>query len=133
MLLTTTIGVLFSVSSCIETPVSIYTSFVLQVIFRTFVYGGNTAFISLLFPQQHFGKLLGLTQCLVGIVSLLQIPLSTFVLNTLGGNFQYFYVGLVVVCLLTIVHPVTLFVKARTIQRAELNKQHIDESKYVKF
>ena len=110
-----------------------YISFVLHVVLRTFIYGGASAFVSLLFPQQHFGKLFGITLFLGGLAALLQFPLSALVLTTLGGNFQYFHVGLAVLCLLTVVHPISLFVKARKLERAELNQQQIDESTYVRF
>ena len=112
LMTTSLLGVLFSVTSCIEIPFFVYISFVLQVAFRTFLYGGNASYISMIFPDQHFGKLMGITQLHAGTVSLLQFPLGALVLGPLQGDFLYFHIALVLICLLTIVHPIVLYVRA---------------------
>jgi len=114
LFITSFLGIIFSISSCIETPVFVYISFALQVILRCFLYGGSASFLSFFYPQQHFGKLVGFTYLMAGTLSLIQSPLGSFVLNTLDGNFLYFHVVFVVVSSLTVIHPFMLYRKSRT-------------------
>ncbi|XP_037378136.1 equilibrative nucleobase transporter 1 [Talpa occidentalis] len=93
-----------------------YTTFVLQVISRSFLYGGNAAFLTLAFPAEHFGKLFGLVMALSAIVSLFQFPIFTLIKGPLQNDPFYVNVALVLVTLLTFVHP---FLVYRECQRKE--------------
>ncbi|XP_019479852.1 PREDICTED: solute carrier family 43 member 3 isoform X2 [Hipposideros armiger] len=86
-----------------------YVTFILQVISRSFLYGGNAAFLTLVFPSEHFGKLLGLLMALSAIVSLLQFPIFTLIKGPLWGDLFYVNVTLVLFTLLTFVHPFLVY------------------------
>ncbi|KAM7085283.1 equilibrative nucleobase transporter 1 isoform 1-T3 [Molossus nigricans] len=85
-----------------------YITFILQVISRSFLYGGNAAFLTLAFPAEHFGKLFGVAMALSAIVSLLQFPIFTLIRGPLQNNPFYVNLTLVLVTLLTFVHPFLL-------------------------
>uniref|UniRef100_A0A8C1LLT3 Solute carrier family 43 member 3-like n=1 Tax=Cyprinus carpio TaxID=7962 RepID=A0A8C1LLT3_CYPCA len=85
LLLTSLQCLLFSICASIPFLPLQYVTFILQVLNRSFLYGGNAAFISIAFPARHFGKLYGLAMSLSAVVSLLQYP--CFALNkVLGGD-----------------------------------------------
>uniref|UniRef100_A0A3Q4I086 Solute carrier family 43 member 3a n=1 Tax=Neolamprologus brichardi TaxID=32507 RepID=A0A3Q4I086_NEOBR len=79
LLLTVLQCLLFSVCTSIDCLPLQYFTFILQVLNRSFLYGGNAAFISIAFPACHFGKLYGLVMALSAGVSLLQYPLISVV------------------------------------------------------
>lgn len=114
---TSTWGVLFSLCILLPYPELQYFSFVLQVIFRSFLYGGNASFIALLFPIHHFGKIYGMTLTLSGIVSLLQFPFFTMVLRVFEGDFLIINVVFLIFCFLSYVHPVYLYVKSKKMDK----------------
>uniref|UniRef100_U3J7P1 Solute carrier family 43 member 3 n=1 Tax=Anas platyrhynchos platyrhynchos TaxID=8840 RepID=U3J7P1_ANAPP len=86
LVVTVTQCVLFSVCAAVPVlPVQLAT-FVLQVISRSFLYGGNAAFLAIAFPPQHFGKLYGLAMALSALVALLQYPCIALVNGVLNGD-----------------------------------------------
>ncbi|GAA6096418.1 solute carrier family 43 member 3a isoform X3 [Tachysurus ichikawai] len=88
---------LFSVCTTIPVLPLQYATFILQVLNRSFLYGGNAAFISIAFPAKHFGKLYGLVMSLSAVVSLLQYPCLALV-KAFGGD--PFYVNLILTILM---------------------------------
>uniref|UniRef100_H3D477 Solute carrier family 43 member 3a n=1 Tax=Tetraodon nigroviridis TaxID=99883 RepID=H3D477_TETNG len=110
-------GLLFSVCASIPLLPLQYLSFVLQVLNRSFLYGGNAAFISIAFPACHFGKLYGVAMSLSALVSLLQYPCFTLVRGPLRGDPFYVDVALTLLTLLVFVHPVYTFVRCRRLAR----------------
>ncbi|XP_062332223.1 solute carrier family 43 member 3b [Osmerus eperlanus] len=102
-------------SLCASTPLLPlqYLTFILQVLNRSFLYGGNAAFISIAFPSCHFGKLYGLIMALSAVVSLLQYPCFALVKNVLGGDPLYVNVGLTVLTLTAFVHPLCVHLHCR--------------------
>ncbi|CAK7308891.1 Equilibrative nucleobase transporter 1 [Vulpes lagopus] len=90
-----------------------YVTFILQVISRSFLYGGNAAFLTLAFPSEHFGKLFGLVMALSAIVSLLQFPIFTFIKGPLQNDPLYVNVTLVLATVLTFVHPFMVYWECR--------------------
>ncbi|KAM5317602.1 equilibrative nucleobase transporter 1 [Glossophaga mutica] len=90
-----------------------YATFILQVISRSFLYGGNAAFLTLAFPAEHFGKLFGLAMALSAIVSLLQFPIFALIKGPLQNNPFYVNVMLVLGTLLTFVHPFLVYRECR--------------------
>lgn len=108
-IVTTLLGTVFSVLVAIPYLPVQYGAFVLQVIFRSFLYGGLMSFIAVAFPIQHFGKLYGLAMFIGGLVLLLQFPLATLVLRVLDGSFYIINIVFVFVCLVTIVHPINIY------------------------
>ncbi|NXN14537.1 S43A3 protein, partial [Indicator maculatus] len=77
---------LFSVCAAVPVLPVQFATFVLQVLSRSFLYGGNAAFLAIAFPAQHFGKLYGLAMALSALVALLQYPCVTLVQGPLGGD-----------------------------------------------
>ncbi|XP_054890087.1 equilibrative nucleobase transporter 1-like isoform X1 [Poeciliopsis prolifica] len=107
--------VLFSL--CASTPYLPlqYLTFILQVLNRSFLYGGNAAFISVAFPSCHFGKLYGLVMALSAVFSLLQYPCFALVKGPLGGDPLYVNVGLTLLSVLAFIHPVFVFMHCRNL------------------
>uniref|UniRef100_A0A8C6EWB6 Solute carrier family 43 member 3 n=1 Tax=Marmota marmota marmota TaxID=9994 RepID=A0A8C6EWB6_MARMA len=91
-----------------------YVTFILQVVSRSFLYGGNAAFLTLGFPSEHFGKLFGLVMTLSAIVSLLQFPLFALIKGPLQNNPLYVNVTLLLTTLLTFVHPFLVYRECRS-------------------
>ncbi|NXJ71499.1 S43A3 protein, partial [Rostratula benghalensis] len=89
---TVTQCVLFSVCAAVPVLPVQFVTFVLQVLSRSFLYGGNAAFLAIAFPPQHFGKLYGLAMALSALVALLQYPCVALVRGPLHGD--PFYVSL---------------------------------------
>ncbi|XP_030638185.1 solute carrier family 43 member 3b [Chanos chanos] len=105
--------VLFSV--CAATPLLPlqYLTFILQVLNRSFLYGGNAAFISMAFPPAHFGKLYGSVMALSALVSLLQYPFFALIKGPLEGDPLYVNVALTLLSLLAFIHPVYVYLHCR--------------------
>ncbi|KAI3351723.1 hypothetical protein L3Q82_020558, partial [Scortum barcoo] len=105
--------VLFSV--CASTPYLPlqYITFILQVLNRSFLYGGNAAFISVAFPPCHFGKLYGLVMALSAVFSLMQYPCFALVKGALGGDPLYVNIGLTLLSLLAFIHPLSVYLHCR--------------------
>ncbi|XP_056239630.1 solute carrier family 43 member 3b [Seriola aureovittata] len=98
-----------------------YFTFILQVVNRSFLYGGNAAFISLAFPSCHFGKLYGLIMALSAVFSLLQYPFFALVKGPLDGDPLYVNVGLTLLSLFAFIHPLSVYLHCRSVasQRAK--------------
>ncbi|XP_019637076.1 PREDICTED: solute carrier family 43 member 3-like [Branchiostoma belcheri] len=80
-----------------------FLTFVLHIVSRAFIYGGNTAFIANSFPAEHLGRLIGLSYLVAGLVGLLQYPLIGWI-KTAGSPF-YVYIFVLVLSVMTFVHP----------------------------
>ncbi|XP_075569404.1 equilibrative nucleobase transporter 1-like [Pelecanus crispus] len=100
--------VLFSICAAVPVLPVQFATFVLQVLSRSFLYGGNAAFLAIAFPPQHFGKLYGLAMALSALVALLQYPCVALVHGPLGGDPFYVNVGLIAVVLVAFVSPVVV-------------------------
>ncbi|KAM4621771.1 solute carrier family 43 member 3b isoform 1-T2 [Polymixia lowei] len=113
--------VLFSVCTSIPLLPLQYLTFILQVLNRSFLYGGNAAFISIAFPSCHFGKLYGLIMALSAVVALLQYPCFALVKGYLGGDPLYVNVALTLLSLLAFIHPLSVYLYCRGLasQRAK--------------
>lgn len=104
---------LFSVCASIPFLPLQYLTFVLQVLNRSFLYGGTAAFVSIAFPAPHFGKLYGMVMSLSAIVSLLQYPCFALIKGTLGGDPFYVDIALILLTLLVFSHPAYVFFHCR--------------------
>ncbi|XP_070692589.1 equilibrative nucleobase transporter 1-like [Pempheris klunzingeri] len=114
---------LFSVCATIPFLPLQYLTFILQVLNRSFLYGGNAAFISVAFPSCHFGKLYGLVMALSAVFSLLQYACFALVNEVLDGDPLYVNIGLTVLSLLAFIHPLSVYLHCRNLasQRAKSN------------
>ncbi|KAG7458482.1 hypothetical protein MATL_G00220660 [Megalops atlanticus] len=110
LFLTALLGFLFSVCSTIPVLPLQYLTFVLQVASTSFLFGGNAAFISTAFPSCHYGKLYGLMSTLSAVVLLLQFPILILVNDVLQGNPLYVNIGLTLLTLLPLIHPLYVHV-----------------------
>lgn len=116
---------LFSI--CASTPFLPlqYLTFVLQVLNRSFLYGGNAAFISVAFPSCHFGKLYGLVMALSAVFSLLQYPCFSLVKGALDGDPLYVNVGLTLLSLLAFIHPLSVYLHCRRVASQRVMNQDV--------
>ncbi|XP_036966227.1 solute carrier family 43 member 3a isoform X1 [Acanthopagrus latus] len=112
---------LFSVCASVPLLPLQYLTFVLQVLNRSFLYGGNAAFINIAFPACHFGKLYGMVMSISAVFSLLQYPCFALVKGALGGDPFYVDIALTLLTLLVFIHPVYVFIHCRKLahQREE--------------
>ena len=109
MLTTSCLQILFSILVVIP---SAYGSFVLILISRSFIFGGNSAFLSFNFPNEHFGKLFGVTNFIAGLVNLLQYAIVDISLS-LDPTFFYSNIVLIIVAISTLAHPIALYFEAK--------------------
>ncbi|XP_075050285.1 equilibrative nucleobase transporter 1-like [Mixophyes fleayi] len=107
--LTTALCVLFSVCASVPTLPALYPTFIIQVITRSFLYGGNAAFLAIVFPPRYFGKLYGLALTLSALIATLQYPVFHIIQTHLGGDPFYVNIALLILMLLTILHPINVF------------------------
>uniref|UniRef100_K7FFV2 Solute carrier family 43 member 3 n=1 Tax=Pelodiscus sinensis TaxID=13735 RepID=K7FFV2_PELSI len=105
--------VAFSVCASVPVLPVQYVTFILQVLSRSFLYGGNAAFLAIAFPLEHFGKLYGLVMGLSAVVSLLQYPCFALVKGPLGDDPFYVNIGLNIVILLAFVSPLVVLRECR--------------------
>ncbi|XP_003972061.2 solute carrier family 43 member 3a [Takifugu rubripes] len=117
LFLTSLLGLIFSVCASVPLLPLQYLTFALQVINRSFLYGGHAAFISIAFPACHFGKLYGLVMSASALFSLLQYPCFTLVKGALHGDPFYVDVALTLLTLLVFVHPIFAFMHCRRLAR----------------
>ncbi|XP_077107291.1 equilibrative nucleobase transporter 1 isoform X1 [Ranitomeya variabilis] len=118
LLLTAIQCILFSLCASISELPALYPTFIFQVINRSFLYGGNAAFLSIAFPPRHFGKLYGLIMSLSAVISLLQYPAFYIIRAYLHGDPFYVNISLLILMLLTFGHPINVF-------RVWRQKQHL--------
>ncbi|KAK2815652.1 hypothetical protein Q5P01_026119 [Channa striata] len=117
---------LFSVCASIPVLPLQYFTFILQVLNRSFLYGGNAAFISIAFPAHHFGKLYGLVMSVSSVISLLQYPCFTLVKGPLGGDPYPVDIALTLLTLLTFIHPLHVFIYCRKLARNRAENSRSD-------
>lgn len=105
-----TVGQCVAFSLCASIPrlEMQYLTFILQVINRSFLYGGHAAFIATMFPSSHFGKVYGLSMSISALVSLLQYPCFALVKGPFHNDPLYLNISFVIVSALTCVHPLNV-------------------------
>ncbi|XP_078060733.1 equilibrative nucleobase transporter 1-like [Mustelus asterias] len=126
--ITTTQCVLFSICASIPILPVQYITFVLQVINRSFLYGGHSAFTAIGFPPCHFGKIYGMLMALSAIVSLFQYACFALVKGPLQDNPLYVNISFIILSILTYVHPLNVFFHCRreTEQRASAKPPQVE-------
>ncbi|KAJ8259244.1 hypothetical protein COCON_G00182560 [Conger conger] len=106
---------LFSICATIPVLPLQYLTFVLQVFTSSFALGGNSAFLSIVFPVCHFGKLVGVVNATVTVVLLLQFPCIILVNEVLDGDPLYINIALCILCLPPFIHPAYVYSRWRTL------------------
>ncbi|XP_057706484.1 equilibrative nucleobase transporter 1-like isoform X6 [Corythoichthys intestinalis] len=121
--LTSVLALLFSICSSIPVLPLQYFTFVMQMIDFSFLYGGMTVFVAVVFPPCHFGKLYGLITTLSAVFSLLQYACFAVVEELLDGDPLYVNIALTVLILFSFSHPLNVFLHCRKLasQRAKAN------------
>ncbi|XP_013925157.1 PREDICTED: solute carrier family 43 member 3 isoform X1 [Thamnophis sirtalis] len=119
--LTITVLQCLAFSICASIPVLPvqYATFILQVLSRSFLYGGNAAFLAIAFPPEHFGKLYGLVMGLSAVVSLLQYPCFILIKGPLKGDSFYVNIAFIVLMLLAFVNPFTVWRECKRRQKEQ--------------
>ena len=112
MLITSILAIMLSVSVVIPTVIP---SFILFLFARSFVYGGEAAFIALNFPFQHLGKALGLTNFVAGLVSFLQYALIKISVDA-DPTFRFINVGFLIFVSLSLLHPLIIYFEIRKLK-----------------
>ena len=111
MLASSSLGILMSVMTLIP---SIYGSFICHLFLTGFVFGGGVAFIMAHFPSEHLGKLIGIQLTCVGVVNLLQYALFAISI-AVDPTFFYINIAMLLLCFLTLIHPVAIWFEARNL------------------
>ncbi|XP_041029786.1 solute carrier family 43 member 3-like [Carcharodon carcharias] len=111
--ITVTQCLLFSICAAIPVLPVQYLTFVLQVVNRSFLYGGHAAFTTIGYPSCHFGKIYGMLMSLSAVVSLLQYACFALVRGPLQDDPMYMNIGFVVLVALTYVHPLNVYLQCR--------------------
>lgn len=107
--LTSLLGLVFSLAVCYPTTSSLCFVFLILFTEISFVYAGSCNYIALAFPEEHFGRLMGLTEALACVSFALQYPLAVYVYRVYKGNYLPVNIVFIFVCLMTFVHPYLLF------------------------
>ncbi|XP_065447427.1 equilibrative nucleobase transporter 1-like [Chrysemys picta bellii] len=123
--------VAFSVCASVPVMPVQYATFILQVLSRSFLYGGNAAFLAIAFPLERFGKLYGLVMGLSALVSLLQYPCFALIKGPLSDDPFYVNTGLIIVILLAFLSPLVVLREYQRRER-EQEKQHVDSPPLAK-
>nr|XP_060627853.1 equilibrative nucleobase transporter 1 isoform X1 [Anolis sagrei ordinatus] len=117
LLITVLQCIAFSICASIPVLSVQYATFILQVLSRSFLYGGNAAFLAIAFPLEHFGKLYGLIMGLSAVVSLLQYPFFSLIKGPLKEDPFYVNIGLIILMLLALVNPFIVWRECRRRQK----------------
>ncbi|KAG8125401.1 hypothetical protein E2320_020591 [Naja naja] len=141
----------FSICASIPVLPVQYATFILQVLSRSFLYGGNAAFLAIAFPLEHFGKLYGLVMGLSAVVSLLQYACFTLIKGPLKGDsfidpnslrvilfedwvFSFFFylsfqvdIAFVVLMLLALVNPFMVWQECKRRQKEQAARKPVLE------
>lgn len=113
LFLTSVIMLIFSVLACfclVWAPL-IYITFVFFHVSQGFTWASYSIFLALYFPENHFGRLSGITCTVAAVLYLLQYPLSMLVFEVFNGSFLPVNVFFIFLCSLTLLHPAMLYYK----------------------
>uniref|UniRef100_A0A8C4X1K8 Solute carrier family 43 member 3 n=1 Tax=Eptatretus burgeri TaxID=7764 RepID=A0A8C4X1K8_EPTBU len=115
--LTSLLGIAFAGVAAIPKLQAQGLAFCLQVMSMTFIYGGNAAFIAIVFPSAHFAKLIGLMMSASAIPLLLQLPLVSF------SKEHPHMVNLItfVLCWFSLIHPMVVYRHYRKLSSSQAN------------
>ncbi|XP_051925271.1 equilibrative nucleobase transporter 1-like [Hippocampus zosterae] len=123
LFLTSLMGLVFSICAAAPLLPLQYFTFIIQVLNRSFLYGGNAAFLSVAFPSCHFGKLYGLIMAISAVFSLLQYVCLALVKSVLHGDPLYVNIAVTLVILLAFVHPLSVFLHCRNLASQRVKSQ----------
>ncbi|KAL4228681.1 hypothetical protein ACF0H5_011725 [Mactra antiquata] len=96
----------------IQNEVAVYMAFIFFTFFRSSLFTVAVAFIGDAFPAEYFGVLFGMLQVSAGIAGLVQYPLFTWY-DAYEGSYMHVNIFLLVLQVVTLLHPLLLFIKGR--------------------
>ena len=102
-------GIVFSIAVCIPNLPFQYVSFISFSALVACIFGGNSSFNALVFPEGHFGRLNGISLLVSSLFTLTKYPLAIVVFRVLNGNFLPLHLCLTIACLLTLLHPILYY------------------------
>ena len=115
MLTTSILAIMLSVCAIVPTAIP---SFILFLFARSFLFGGNVTFLSVLFPMEHFGKTIGLVSFFSGITITMYYVL-VLIANKFDPTFYYINIGLLIITAFTLIHPLVLFLELRKLKQRQ--------------
>ena len=115
VIVTTSFGLVLYIMRLTSNP---YGVFVFQLLTITFLFGGFGTFMGITFPPEHIGKLIGLTNLIVGSIGLLQYALFQLA-SAFDPFFYYINIGLIAVTFLTLIHPFFIYLEIRKLKNSE--------------
>lgn len=80
-------------------------TFIMQALARSIICGTLSAFLNIVYPNKHYGKMYGIHVFVCGLFLLLQYPLTLAVTNLLNNSFTVVNAVLLVLCVTTLAHP----------------------------
>ncbi|CAB3988622.1 solute carrier family 43 member 3 isoform X2 [Paramuricea clavata] len=110
-LLTSFVGLVLNILVLVPSLPVQYASFVVQVVFRAFLYSVYAAFILHKFPLVHFGRLFGVGHIISSVIGATQYGLFIIAEDTLEKDPFWVNVGLLVLCLFLNILPAYLWFK----------------------
>ncbi|XP_069765950.1 equilibrative nucleobase transporter 1-like isoform X2 [Narcine bancroftii] len=119
-----TVGQCICFSICASVPVLElqYLTFILQVVNRSFLYGGHASFIATAFPPTHFGKVYGLSMAISALVSLLQYACFALITGLLNDDPLYMNIGFILLSSVAFCHPVNVYLHVRRLPESNLSQ-----------
>ena len=84
---------------------------------RAFLYSTHASFISIGFPEYHFGFLYTLVSLMTGASLFLQYPLTLVVTRFFDSSYDAVYSVLFVLSAICLVHPISLIVLSKNIRK----------------
>ncbi|KAK7505907.1 hypothetical protein BaRGS_00002629, partial [Batillaria attramentaria] len=107
--LNSSVSVILTIGTLIPVLEVQYATFVLHCLHRSFLYGPNSAFVANAFPNEHFGKLFGVTLTVSALFSCVQYPLFLIMQGPLKGDPRYINVFLLILMVISFIHPIYIW------------------------
>lgn len=105
--------ILFVLLSIFLSNSIIYVSYLLFIFIENFAYSNLGLFILQCFPIDHFGTLYGLALLASAIVTTFQFPLYFVAIHYFHNQFLVVNVILLILSLLTVIHPIDLYKRSK--------------------
>ena len=124
-LITILLTILMLILMCLQNPLIQYISMILIVVNMSLFYGSFFNFILYSYPSQYYGFIRGMIAAIAGLFLLLQYPLTLLLFSSLNSNFNIVFGGLIALSVLTLLHPVCVFVRLN--QTAKRNNNQMNQ------
>lgn len=119
--LTTVLGLVLSTLVLMNDRSILYPTFIVNVIFRSFVYSMAASYIGVMFPSEYFGILYGVMIILSGAVGMAQYGLFAW---SQASGYTSVNIFLIVFLTVSLVHPLYQWITCRRVE-AQVRRQEI--------